>query len=376
MKPLRVLHVVGGMNRAGIETWLMHVTRGLDRREVAFDFLLHDPRETAYEPELRDLGCGILRVSESKHSLFYQAALARCFESGRWDIVHSHEHHTTGTILRAAARSGVPVRIAHSHNDTARADQRAGVPRRLFNHVNRRWLERHADAGFAASPAAAAALFGQRWQDDARWRVLFCGIDLSPFAARVEHAELRQRLGIPKGARVIGHVGRFEEQKNHTFLIEIARDLVARDPNSHFLLVGEGRLQPAVRARTDRAGLSRYFTFAGSRPDVPELMLGAMDAFLFPSLYEGLGIAAIEAQAAGLPCIVSSVVPREADVLPGAIARLELRRAPGEWAGAVIAALSQPRFDASLRLAALEASPFSIGRSAGALLDRYETLVQ
>jgi glycosyltransferase involved in cell wall biosynthesis len=376
MRPLRVLHVVGGMNRAGIETWLMHVTRGVDRRDFAFDFLLHDAHDTAYEPELRELGCGILRVAASKRSLGYHAALERCLGRGGWEVVHSHEHHTTGSVLRAAARSALPVRIAHSHNDTAPADRRANLPRRVFNRVNRCWLDRHAHAGFAASPGAATALFGERWRDDPRWRLLLYGIDLQPFVRTVDAVGMRRNLGLPPGARVIGHVGRFEEQKNHRFLIEVARELVARDARFHFLLIGEGSLQSEVRARIVRAGLAASFTVLGSRPDIPAIMLGAMDAFLFPSLYEGLGIVVIEAQAAGLPCVVSTGVPAEAGVLPGAITRLDLSRPARQWADAVGAALSGGRIDTARRISTLEASPFSIARSAAALLRSYEELAR
>ena len=375
MKPLRVLHVVGGMNRAGIETWLMHVTRAVGRSDFAFDFLLHEPRETAYEPELRELGCGIARVPAGKRSPAYARALERCFANGRWDIVHSHEHHTTGLILRAAARAGVRIRVAHSHNDTRLADARACLVRKTFNRVNRIWTWRHAHAGLAASEPAAAALFGQSWRDDPRWRVLACGIDPGPFRRPVNSAAIRRGLGFPAGAFVIGHVGRFERQKNHAFFIEVARELSSRSPAFHFLLVGEGSLQADVCARIETAGLSHRFTVLRDRSDVPELMLGAMDVFLFPSLHEGLGLAAVEAQAAALPCIMSSSVPAEADLFPAANARLALTRSAGEWADAVVAALGRGRHaDIAGRLAAIENSGFCVSRSAAALLSAYREL--
>jgi glycosyltransferase involved in cell wall biosynthesis len=375
MKPLRVLHVVGGMQRAGLETWLMHVTRSISRREFAFDFLLHEPQETAYEPELRELGCRILRVPVSKRSLRYRSALHQCLASGSWDVLHSHEHHTTGTILRAGAGAGMRLRIAHSHNDTRPVDARASMARKAFNRLNRRWLRRHAQAGFAASTHAATALFGEGWREDGRWRVLPCGIDLRPFRQAVDAADLRARTGVPAGARVVGHVGRFECQKNHRFFVEVARVLARRSETFHFLLVGEGSLEGETVAHIERAGLRGRFTLLRNRRDVAALMLGAMDAFLFPSLHEGLGLAVIEAQAAGLPCVMSAAVPPEADIFPAANVRLDLTRCAGEWADAVTAAVERGRsVDNMRRTALLEGSPFSISRSAVALLTAYQEL--
>jgi glycosyltransferase involved in cell wall biosynthesis len=372
MKPPRVLHVVGGMNRNGIETWLMRVTRTVDRRDFTFDFLLHDADETAYERELTQLGCRVLRVPVPKRSVLYSRALEQCLRRERCDILHSHEHHTTGTILRAAARAGLTVRIAHSHNDSRPADARASLARRAFNAVNRRWLDRYAHAGFAASPHAASALYGESWHADPRWRVLSYGIDMAAFRQRVNAADTRDRLAIPRGARVIGHVGRFEEQKNHRFFVEIASALVQRVPSAHFLLIGDGTLRQDIRGQIDRAGLTRRFTLLRNRADVPELMLGAMDAFLFPSLYEGLGIVLIEAQAAGLPCIMSSAVPPEADVFRAANARLDLAHPVNEWVDAVTTALARGR---EFNINALESSPWSISRSTTALLTAYEGLL-
>jgi glycosyltransferase involved in cell wall biosynthesis len=170
-----------------------------------------------------------------------------------------------------------------------------------------RWVRDAATIGLAASAQAAEDLFGNRWRDDPRWRVLSYGIDLTPFAASPQRDRVRAGWGLERDAVVLGHVGRFEPQKNHAFLLEILAAARRIDPRVRPLLMGDGPLRPWVERRAAELGLRAVFT--GSRGDVPRLMLGAMDAFVFPSRFEGLGLAMVEAQAAGLPVIAADVHP-------------------------------------------------------------------
>jgi glycosyltransferase involved in cell wall biosynthesis len=168
-------------------------------------------------------------------------------------------------------------------------------------------------------------------------------------------------LGIPPDAFVIGHVGRFDEQKNHLFLVEIAAEVAKREPKMRLLLVGDGLLRPKIEQKIAQLGLTDRTIFAGSRHDVPRLMLSAMDVFLFPSLYEGLGLVLIEAQAAGLPCIFSDVVPEEADLVKPLIRRFSLSEPASVWADAILA---ERRAGAAITqehsLAVVEKLPFNI----------------
>jgi glycosyltransferase involved in cell wall biosynthesis len=136
---------------------------------------------------------------------------------------------------------------------------------------------------------------------------------------------------------VIAHTGRFVEQKNHSFLIDIALEVTKRQPNSRFLLIGEGPLRPAIEQKAARLGLRENVVFAGLRPDIPRLLMGAADLFLFPSLSEGLGLALAEAQAAGVPCVCSDGLPPEADVAPPLVQRLSLSEPASVWAEALLA---------------------------------------
>jgi glycosyltransferase involved in cell wall biosynthesis len=373
---LRVLHVVGGMNRGGIETWLMHVLRQADRGRCRMDFVVHTDRPCAYDDEIRALGGRILpcpapnRTPPWGYSRAFRRLLA---EHGPYDVVHSHLHFYGGNVLRLAHKAGVPVRIAHSHCDVSSAEARGGVLRRGYRGLMRHWVRRHATAGLAASRLAAADLFGPAWESDPRWRIFYCGIDLSPFH-EADAAALRPNLGQPEGAFVIGHVGRFAEQKNHAFLVEIAAEVAHRDPQMHLLLVGEGELRAAVEEQVRRAGLAGRVTFAGARPDVPRLMLHAMDVFVLPSLYEGLPVVGLEAQAAGLPLVTSDAVTPEVARVPHLVRRLPLSAPASAWADAVLAARDGRR-DAARReaLAIMAGGPFDIRASVRELERLYLT---
>ncbi|MGF1936149.1 MAG: glycosyltransferase family 1 protein [Nostoc sp. ChiQUE02] len=333
---IRVLHVVAGMNRGGIETWLMYILRHIDRDRFQMDFLVNTAQPSAYDEEIRTLGSKVIPCPHPSQPWLYTLNFKRILrEYGPYDIVHSHVHHFSGYILRLAQQTGVPIRIAHSHVDSFLLEAKAGWSRRLYLSLMERWIALYATEGLACSRKAGEALFGL---SDPPWRVLDCGADLKPFQAVVDPVTVRAEFGIPKDALVIGHVGRFEQPKNHQFLVDIFAEVAKREPKMYLLLVGNGSLRPDIERKIMQMGLTDRVILAGVRPDVPRLMLGAMDIFLFPSLYEGLGLVLIEAQTAGLPCVFSDVVPEEADVVKPLVRRMSLSEPASAWAEAILAA--------------------------------------
>jgi glycosyltransferase involved in cell wall biosynthesis len=332
------------------------------------DFLVYKD-ECDYDVEIKSLGCRIFKGPHMRNPLPFAANLRQVLRADApYDVVHSHFHQFNGWVLRAAAASKVPCRIAHSHNDTRERDRLSSPPKRAYFSMMNRLIYRHATTGLACSIRAAESQFGGRWDRDGRFRVLGYGLDLRSFAVGREQSGLRRELGLPEDAQVIGHVGRFVEQKNHRQLLDISAEVMRRRPNAWLLLVGEGPLVPEVKRRAKELGITQRVVFAGVRPDVPRLMLEAMDLFLFPSLHEGLGLVLVEAQAAGLPCIYSDVVPREADVAIPLLSRLPLSASSEVWADSVCRALDgPPSLSASVAYQRLAESTFSIQHSVSAL---------
>ena len=316
-----------------------------------------------YDDEIRALGSKIILCPSYRRPWSYARNLKRILgEHGPYDIVHSHAPEYSGYVLYLAQRAGVPIRIAHSRIADSPFLAKSGLLRRGYETLMKRWIARYATAGLASSRRAAATMFGPVWGAAPRyWQILYPATDLTPLRALVDPAAVRAELDIPPDAFVVGHIGRFTEQKNHTFIVDIAAKVAKREPRMHLLLVGDGPLRPAIEQKVAQVGLADRVVLAGLRLDVPRLMLGAMDVFLFPSLFEGLGLVLIEAQAAGLYCVFSDVIPEEASLVKPLVRRLSLLQPPSVWAEEILAArnaepgISQPE---ALKIA--EQSPFDI----------------
>jgi glycosyltransferase involved in cell wall biosynthesis len=372
--PTRILHVVGGMNvggqnRGGVQSWLMNVLRRIDRDRFRFDFLVHTDQACADEDEIVALGGRIIPCPKSWNLLHYMARLKKIMAAREHSIVHSHVLHFSGCVLRQAARAGVPVRIAHSHNTDDRWS--ASIHGMTYRWLMRRWIRRYSTLRVACSVNAAGFLFGSHWKEDPHSRVLYCGVDLDQFRKSRGRRELLESVGIPFTSKVVGHVGRLDPQKNHDLLLEIAGLVTRVRPDTYFLLVGDGPLRGEIQARIESRGLGSRVKLLGARADVPDLMLGAFDLFVLPSHYEGLGLVLLEAQASGLHSLVSHPIPREVDVIPKLIHRISLEAPPSIWAEKLVALLGAERADSSDSLDAMKRSPFTIQASVQALEHTY-----
>lgn len=336
--PVKVLHVLGRFNPGGVETWLLRVLQTIDREQFQLDFWVHDPADGFYDAEIKALGSRIFVSPSISSPRTYAAALRQTLrEFGPFQVVHSHVHHFSGWVLQIARQANVPVRIAHSHLDTQRVDQQASLQRRCYLWLMQTWIRQSATAGMAASDLAAASLFGPNWQRDPRWQVLHCGIDPKPFQQSVNVATLRARFQIPDDAFVIGHVGRFEEQKNHRFLLEITAAVLEQQPHTYLLLIGDGSLRPEIQSYAMQLGIANRVIFAGIHRDIPQLMQGVMDVFVLPSLQEGLPLVLMEAQAAGLPSVIADTITQEVDLLTDFITRCSLSQPLMDWVQAILA---------------------------------------
>jgi glycosyltransferase involved in cell wall biosynthesis len=276
-----------------------------------------------------------------------------------------------------ARGAGIPNRIVHSHTDGSTLETEATLLRRLVLALGRRWIKHYATGGLACSKDAGADLFGKYWEADPRWELHYCGIDVNLYGAEADPAAIRANFGIPSDAFVVGHVARFTEVKNHSFLLDIAVELSKRKPEVRFLLIGDGPLRTDIQSKAQKLDLEQSIIFAGVRTDVPRLMLSAMDIFLLPSLLEGLPLVLIEAQAAGLPCVFSDDITEEVDVVNSLMHRVSLSQPASFWAESLVGALeagkAANRSDALLRVSQ---SPFNIHASVKNLVRFYRTCME
>jgi glycosyltransferase involved in cell wall biosynthesis len=386
--PIRILHIVGMLQRGGIETWLLHVLRTLNREDIQVDFLVQIDIPGAYDAEVESLGCRIWKCPLDRTApwRYVQQFKEILCKGGPYDIVHSHVHFFSGFTLRIAQQMKVPVRIAHSHNDTSPVSKQAGWLRRQYLRLTQHWISRYATVGLAASREAARDLFGPDWAQDKRWQLLYYGVDLRPFQMPSQNAAVvRTDLGIPEDAFVLGHVGRFEHQKNHEFLLEIAAEVHERNPKVYLLMIGDGPLRPEIEFLAAQSPLKERILFAGLRSDVPRLMGTVMDVFLLPSFYEGLPLVGIEAQAAGLRMVLSDSITPELDAVPALIDRVSLQQPASVWAETILLGRSHPsatpvenpiKSPINIGLVKLQSSAFNITHSAMQLESVYRTSIQ
>jgi glycosyltransferase involved in cell wall biosynthesis len=349
-----------------------------DRQKYSMDYLVHTTEPSDYDEEIKALGARVIPCLprlKDRNPLRYALNFRRILrEYGPYDCVHSHVHHSSGFVLMLAAMMRVPVRIAQSHADTRTHDRTFPFLHRAYFSVMDALIHRFATAGIACTEFAAASIFSESWASDPRWRLQPYGIDLHPFAEEVNSGKLRAELGIPQGSFVVGHVGRFSEQKNQRFLVDIAERFSRLEPKAVFLLIGDGPPKPGIEDLVRERGLGKHFIFAGVREDVPRLMKGAMDCFLFPSLFEGLPLVLLEAQAAGLPCVISDTIPQQASIVTDLVRRLSLGEPAEVWANelhSIRSLAGQPRGNTLSKL-----TDYSIEASVARLTQLYDSCMQ
>lgn len=318
---IRVLHVVVNMNRGGAETLLMNLYRKIDREKVQFDFLTC--KAGAFDEEIVRLGGRVHRipyVTDVGHMRFKKRVENFLLKNDQYKIVHSHMDKMSGIVLRSAQQANVPVRIAHSHN----TESEGGFLTKAYKWYAGRLILPSATHLYACSQAAAKWLFHHQSE---KAFIFKNGIDMSTF----EHSpdvrqEVRKELEISNDTLVLGHVGRFSSQKNHLFLLDAFAKVNQREPNSLLLLAGDGPLKPAIMKRIKELKVENKVKLLGVREDI-ERLLQAFDQFIFPSHHEGLPVTLIEAQGAGLPCIISRNITKEVDMGTGLVHYLPITNA-------------------------------------------------
>jgi len=331
---IRVLHIVNIMNRGGLETMIMNLYRNIDRTKIQFDFLTHSTQPGDYDNEIKELGGNIYSVVSRRQGILKnRRQLMEFFKKHpEYNIVHMHVSSLSYiTPLKIATMGNVSTRVIHSHS----SKHERGSIHKLLHMINQRKIKKYATNYFACSNVAAKWLYGDRLYNELDIHLINNSIDAQKFSFNEEVRNIvRKKLNIEDNF-VIGHVGRFTDAKNHIFLIDIFKEIHNIYPNSVLMLVGRGELENEIKNRVIKLGLEDSVMFMGVRSDIPEL-LQAMDVFLFPSLYEGLPVTLVEAQAAGLKCYVSDAVTQDVDIT-GLVQFISLQQSSKYWASKIIA---------------------------------------
>ena len=305
-EPIRVLNMFTIMDRGGAETMVMNYYRNMDRTRVQFDFLVHRQQRGAYDDEIEALGGRIYRLSPIYPQNFgkYKREISAFFKAHpEYRIIHSHMSELGYFAFQEAHRQGVPVRVCHAHNAPTNFDAKM-IVRTYF----KKRMMPHVTDLFMCGEKSGIWLYGKKNRD--RFVMMNNAIDAAAYRAdETVRQAVRSELGVEDEV-VLGHVGRFNEQKNHPFLIDLFAEAVKKEPRVRLVLVGDGEGRAAIEKKVQTLGLTDKVLFLGVRSDVPRL-LQAMDVFVFPSLYEGLPLSILEVQANGLPCVISDRVPED-----------------------------------------------------------------
>ncbi|MEP9406903.1 glycosyltransferase family 1 protein [Peribacillus frigoritolerans] len=336
-KPIKVLQIIPSTGYGGISSMLMNLYRNIDKNKVQFDFAAFN------RGQLHDEICAnggrvfYFDYIKKQGPIAYIKKIRQLIkDNGPYSAVHVHSGFKSGFGLLASRLQGIPIRVCHIHtSNTEQSWQKPLLPiLKKISLVNSTKL-------IACGQEAGYFMYGKK-----DFEILTNAINVNSFTYTnpIDIDKIKMDFKIQKGCMVIGHVGRFVQVKNHNFMINIAEKLKKMDINFKMVFIGDGPLKMDVQHLIERKGLSENIILAGVRSDIPEVM-GVFDVFLFPSLFEGLPVSLLEAQASGLPCIVSTGVPKESDVGAGLVKFLEIDNGVDNWVNQIIYEVSKGRGD-------------------------------
>lgn len=309
-QPIRIAHIMGKMVSGGVESVVMNYYRNIDKNKIQFDFIVDE--DSTYIPidEIKHMGGRVILVPPYQNTFAYLDRLKKIFKENGYKIVHSHLNALSVFPLYAARVSKVPIRIVHSHSTSNKKEWKKNIMKNIlrpFSKVN-------ATHYFCCSELAGRWLFGDKAYDDGNVKLINNAIDVDKFIYNEEiRIKIREELKV-EDKLVIGHIGRFVEQKNHIGILEIFNEIHKKNEKSVLLLIGDGPLLNQIKDKVKDLNLQNNVIFLGKRNDVNVLMQG-MDVFLLPSLYEGLPVVGVEAQASGLLCILSDSMTKETKII-------------------------------------------------------------
>lgn len=338
-RKIKVLYFVDRLLGGGIQQFCLENIKNMDRSKVQIDFLLLDDGETyPLEDEMRKLGCNIKKIDawiwKPTDYIKHKRNIEKFFkENHDYKVVHFHGSSKNYMILKYAKKYGIPVRIAHAHSVTFQTKNKLY---KIAGNLLKGKILKYATVYFACADTAGEWLYGKKNVENGKVKIIHNAIEYSRFKPnRKIREKFRKDLNYSNKDLVFGHVGRFDKVKNHTFLIDIFNEIQKQNKNSKLLLIGAGPLEEEIRNKIKKLKIEEKVTFTGFKMNVNEYMQ-AMDAYIMPSLYEGLPITGVEAQAAGLPCFMSKdVITKEVKISDG-LKFISLDASAKEWADEIL----------------------------------------
>ncbi|MCP3761403.1 glycosyltransferase family 1 protein [Domibacillus sp. A3M-37] len=370
-EPLRILHVVGGMDKAGTETMLMNLYRNIDRGRVQFDFVSYYKEDAYYDKEIIELGGKVIKISPPQ-----EIGIKKSIQELRWVIkkygpykaVHAHTLFNCGISVLAARLEGVKIRISHAHTTL---DGSSNIIKKIYSILMRAIIRTYSTDLLACSERAGKFLFGKSITQNSKYAYFPNCIDYNKFINFNENTDIqKEKLKINKEHIVIGHIGRFVKAKNHEFILEVLVKLFNDNKEYTALFVGDGELRGQIEYKAKEYGIHDKIHFLGLRDDIDN-MLNITDIFIFPSIYEGLGLVLLEAQASGVPCIVSNAIQPEADVGLGLMHKLDLKDSIENWCDYIKLIKKQKKIDKKSISQAFTQSGYSIKSGVNKLMQIY-----
>lgn len=369
----KVLHVVGGMNKGGTETMLMNIYRKINRDRIQFDFLYFTDEETYYDKEIIELGGEIIRISKIKliHILDFISNISQVINSnGPYKVVHAHTLFNCGLAVKAAEKSNIDIRISHAHTTL---DNENGILRKLYIKIMRNMILKYSTNLLSCSNLAGKYLFGEDIMKSYKYDILPNLISYENIVNvdKDKVYQFKRINGLNNDNLILGNIGTLKEAKNQQFLLDIVYKLKEKNKNVKLLLVGSGPLEENLREKCEKLGIENEVIFTGTRDDI-DVILNSMDVFVFPSTFEGLGLVLLEAQAAGLPCVVSEAIQPEADLQLGLFSKLNLDDGAESWANKIIEVYGKKENDKQKILDAFDKQGYSTEKCISKLLSIYK----
>lgn len=330
MNKNKILHITGAMNVGGTETMLVNLYRKVNN-DIRFDFISYSDQEAYYDKEIEMLGGSIIRLRPPSEAGFIGAIkdIKKVLkENGPYDAVHTHMLFNCGIAMIAAYLSGIKVRVSHAHTTS---DDSSSFVRKIYINLMRFFIKVFSTDFLACSNSAGKYLFGNNIICNKKYKVLPNYIEYEKFINNSDKTSFRKELGIKNDDIVICHIGRFITAKNHEFLIDMAKEMIQKNNKVKLVLVGDGDLKNHIWNKVKSIGIEKNVYFTGIRKDIPSI-LSSVDLFILPSIYEGLGLVLLEAQAAKVPCLVSEAIQPEVDLGVGLVKKLNLSCGANKWA--------------------------------------------